>query len=106
LPTNLPVQLTSFVGRDDEITRLTNAVGEHRLVTLTGVGGVGKTRLARQVAGDLVAELPDGAWESELAPAGDEDAMLSIVVSTFRVQPRTGLTLEARTASTLFRCGP
>ena len=62
VPGNLPVQATSFVGRDVEVKELTELIGAHRLVTLTGVGGVGKTRLAVQVAAELVTEFPDGVW--------------------------------------------
>ena len=58
VPGNLPVQTTSFVGRDVEVKELTELVRAHRLVTLTGVGGVGKTRLAVQVAAELAARVP------------------------------------------------
>ena len=71
VPGNLPVQTTSFVGRDVEVKELAELVRAHRLVTLTGVGGVGKTRLAVQVAAELVGEFPDGVWLVELAPVGD-----------------------------------
>jgi predicted ATPase/class 3 adenylate cyclase len=94
LPTNLPVQLTSFVGREQELARITKAVGEHRLVTLTGVGGVGKTRLALQAAADAIGQFPDGVWLSELAAAFDAAAMASVVAAAFSIEPRTGMTLE------------
>jgi hypothetical protein len=55
-PTNLPVQMTGFVGRDDELNEVVAALGQGRLVTLTGVGGVGKTRLALQVAAEVLPE--------------------------------------------------
>ena len=70
VPGNLPTQATSFVGRTEEISTLIELVRAHRLVTLTGVGGVGKTRLAIQVAAELVPEFPDGVWLVELAPGG------------------------------------
>ena len=60
VPGNLAVQATSFVGRNVEVKELTELVRAHRLVTLTGVGGVGKTRLAVQIAAELVTEFPDG----------------------------------------------
>jgi class 3 adenylate cyclase len=65
LPGNLPRQVTTFVGRATEIASLKDLVRQSSLVTLTGVGGVGKTRLALKVAAELVAEFPDGAWLCE-----------------------------------------
>ena len=64
------------------------------MVTLTGVGGVGKTRLALQVAAEMLPELPDGAWFCELATATDGDALVQIVAATLGVPPRAGTSLE------------
>ena len=64
VPGNLPVQTTSFVGREIAVKELAEQVRAHRLVTLTGVGGVGKSRLAVQVAAELVPEFPYGVWLS------------------------------------------
>lgn len=64
---NLPVELTSFVGRRDDLTRARSLLGTARLLTLTGVGGVGKTRLALAVAASVRREFPDGVWLVELA---------------------------------------
>jgi len=69
--TNLPAQLTSFVGREDELAVLGGLLEESRLVTLTGPGGAGKTRLAVEASAALVAELPDGVWFVPLAPVRD-----------------------------------
>jgi predicted ATPase/DNA-binding SARP family transcriptional activator len=69
--TNLRSGLTSFVGRDEELARVTAMVGGSRLVTLTGPGGSGKTRLATEVGHALLADQPDGVWFVELAPLGD-----------------------------------
>jgi len=77
--TNLPVQLTSFVGRERELDELESLVGRHRLVTLIGVGGTGKTRLMLEAAGRLVDRFPDGAWLAELAPLGDPAQVASEV---------------------------
>jgi predicted ATPase/class 3 adenylate cyclase/DNA-binding CsgD family transcriptional regulator len=65
---NLPAQLTSFIGRQKELAELRQFLAENRLVTLTGVGGTGKTRLATQVAIELASDFPDGAWYVDLAP--------------------------------------
>ncbi|MFF0312222.1 BTAD domain-containing putative transcriptional regulator [Streptosporangium sp. NPDC004379] len=66
--TNLRAELTSFVGRDDDVSAVAALVRGHRLVTLTGPGGSGKTRLATETARTMLAGLPDGAWLVELAP--------------------------------------
>jgi non-specific serine/threonine protein kinase len=68
---NLPYQLTSFVGREQEIAQLVELVTANRLVTLTGAGGAGKTRLAIEVASRLVDAFPDGVWLVELAALSD-----------------------------------
>jgi predicted ATPase/class 3 adenylate cyclase/DNA-binding CsgD family transcriptional regulator len=67
----LPMQLTTFVGRSAELIEVRELLAENRLVTLTGAGGVGKTRLAMQVAGELTAEFRGGAWYVDLAPITD-----------------------------------
>ncbi len=69
--TNLPAQLTSFVGRDDELARVAKLLTEERLVTLTGPGGAGKTRLSVEAAGRLADQAPDGVWFVPLAPVRD-----------------------------------
>ncbi|HET9613754.1 MAG TPA: adenylate/guanylate cyclase domain-containing protein, partial [Candidatus Limnocylindrales bacterium] len=69
--TNLPVQLTSFVGRERALLDLEALVAQHRLVTLIGTGGTGKTRLMLEAAGRLVDRFPDGTWLAELAPLAD-----------------------------------
>ncbi|HLG01360.1 MAG TPA: tetratricopeptide repeat protein, partial [Acidimicrobiia bacterium] len=66
-PHNLPVRLTSLVGRDEELRVVEKLVGDHRLVTLAGAGGAGKTRLAVEVASRLLSSFPDGVWFVELA---------------------------------------
>jgi predicted ATPase/class 3 adenylate cyclase/DNA-binding CsgD family transcriptional regulator len=65
---NLPAQLTNFVGRQTEITELQQIIADNRLVTLTGAGGAGKTRLAVEVTAQVVGEFPDGVWFIDLAP--------------------------------------
>jgi predicted ATPase/DNA-binding SARP family transcriptional activator len=68
---NLPAQLTSFVGRDEELNRVAKLLDEARLVTLTGPGGTGKTRLAVEAAARLADQSPDGVWFIPLAPVRD-----------------------------------
>jgi len=77
---NLPVQLTSFIGRDAEIAQVRALLADNRLVTLTGAGGVGKTRLALQVATGVLAEFPAGAWLADLAPLVDA-ALVPVAVA-------------------------
>ncbi len=69
----LPVQLTSFMGRDAQLTQLRELLVRNRLVTLTGAGGVGKTRLAIQVAAGIAGEFGDGVWYVDLAPITDPE---------------------------------
>ncbi len=89
IPGNLPAQATSFVGREAEVTGVRDALHAHRLVTLVGVGGVGKTRLALQAAAaDTLDEYRDGAWLVELAPILDASDLLEAVAAVFSVPPQ------------------
>ena len=78
---NLPVALTSFIGRTAELETVSNLLQVHRLVTLTGVGGVGKTRLALEAARDASDAYFDGVWFVDLAPLGDPDLVASSVAA-------------------------
>jgi class 3 adenylate cyclase len=79
---NLPVQVTSFVGRDNDVSLIVKALDSSRVVTLTGTGGVGKTRLAIQAEAEIVDRFPDGAWLCELAGAGDGDDEMLVIAET------------------------
>jgi predicted ATPase/DNA-binding CsgD family transcriptional regulator len=68
---NLPAQLTTFVGRDRELSNLFDLVAANRLVTVTGAGGTGKTRLALRLAEELQSDIPQGIWLCDLAPVAD-----------------------------------
>jgi predicted ATPase/class 3 adenylate cyclase/DNA-binding CsgD family transcriptional regulator len=72
---NLPVQLSSFIGRKAEIRDIREALANNRLVTLTGAGGAGKTRLAVQIAAETASEFADGVWYVDLAPITDPDVV-------------------------------
>jgi predicted ATPase/class 3 adenylate cyclase len=91
---NLPVQLTSFVGRDDDVASVADEVRRTRMITLTGVGGVGKTRLSLQVAAEVISDFPDGAWFFELAPIPDGDTVLQAIATEIGVAPRPGLSTQ------------
>jgi predicted ATPase len=93
-PSNLPAQVTAFIGRDDEQRTVAKALEESRVVTLTGVGGVGKTRLALQVAADVVPGYADGAWLVELGGVADADAVEEAVSGVLVVQQQAGHTLR------------
>ena len=88
---NLPLQLTSFVGREQEIADLKKLLTtEARLVTLTGPGGSGKTRLALAVASGMVEEFEDGVWWVGLAPISDPDLVPQAVASVLSVREVPG----------------
>ena len=86
----LPVQLTSFVGRVDEMNEIARLVDVNRLVTLTGAGGVGKTRLAVHVATDLAGDFGNGAWYVDLAPITDPDVVAVTVARALGLPDQPG----------------
>ena len=98
---NLPVQLSSFVGREEELAAVVKQLARSRLVTLTGVGGVGKTRLAVQVAAETAPQFADGVWLCELAPARDSETLTEIVSSTLSVNRRPGMSAQASIVDSL-----
>ena len=82
--TNLPRPLTSLIGRDDDLAAVKARLREHRLVTLTGAGGVGKTRLAIETGTVLKTSFADGVWFAELAPLTDPQLVLSVIAEVLR----------------------
>ncbi len=92
---NLPLQVSSFVGRERELGQTTAALGQARVVTLTGPGGVGKTRLALQVAQQLLPRFTDGAWLCELAPVRDPAGVDDAVAAVFSVTAWAGQSTSA-----------
>ncbi len=102
-PGNLRAATTSFIGRESEAAELQAAVKAqaHRLVTLTGVGGVGKTRLALEVAARLADEFPDGVWFFELAAVTDPVAVPDAVAAVLGITQQPGKTVTESMASAL-----
>jgi predicted ATPase/class 3 adenylate cyclase/tetratricopeptide (TPR) repeat protein len=90
LPNNLPAQLSAFVGRQREVAEVRALVESCRLVTLTGAGGAGKTRLGLQVAAELLDGSGDGVWVAELAAVTDEDAVPAAISRALRLAVRPG----------------
>ncbi|RZL84734.1 MAG: tetratricopeptide repeat protein [Rhodococcus sp. (in: high G+C Gram-positive bacteria)] len=86
---NLPFELTSFVGRHRELTQARKLLMSSRLVTLTGIGGVGKTRLALEVAATAKKTFPDGAWLVELGELREETLLADVVVGTLGLSERS-----------------
>jgi predicted ATPase len=100
-PGNLRAATTSFIGRESEVAELQAVVKAHRLVTLTGVGGVGKTRLAVEVAARLADEFPDGVWFFELAAVTDPAATPDAVAAVLGITQQPGKTVTESVASAL-----
>jgi len=92
IPNNLPMQLTSFVGRKNEIAELKQELEAHRLVTLTGSGGTGKTRLSLQVAAELLENFDHGVWFIELAPLTDPDLIPQTILSAIGISEQPAKT--------------
>ena len=89
---NLPVQLTSFIGREKEMEEIKQFVLAHRLITLTGIGGTGKTRLSLQVAADVLHQFPQGVWFIDLAPLTDPELIPETILSSLGIPQQPGLT--------------
>jgi len=78
---NLPISVTSFIGREQELLETVRRLSDARLLTLTGVGGCGKTRLAIEVSRTVLDRYPDGVWLVELAPVADANLVLHLVAN-------------------------
>jgi predicted ATPase/class 3 adenylate cyclase len=85
-PNNLPAQLTRFIGRSGEIATIRDLLGESRLVTLTGPGGTGKTRLALQSAAELLVDVPDGVFFVDLSPLTDPELVAQAIADALRAR--------------------
>ena len=91
---NLPAPRTSFVGRERELTEVKRALASTRILTLTGTGGTGKTRLVLELARDLAGTYPDGAWLVEVAPLSEPGLVPQEVASALGVREQAGRTVE------------
>ncbi|HEU0297117.1 MAG TPA: adenylate/guanylate cyclase domain-containing protein [Anaerolineales bacterium] len=89
-PNNLPIQLTTFIGRETEIVEVKGELESHRLVTLTGSGGTGKSRLALQVAADLLDRFHHGVWFVELAPLTDPKLIPQTILVAIGISEQAG----------------
>src|SRR5437868_2401325 len=90
-PNNLPLQLTSFVGREDQIAEIQELLRQVRLLTLTGPGGTGKTRLALQVAAETVRDYTDGAFFVDLSPVTDPGLVPAVIARALGVAEVAGV---------------
>ena len=86
IPNNLPLQMTSFIGREKEILEIKSLLKAARLVTLTGSGGTGKTRLAQEVAGEALPSFPQGVWLVELASLTDPAQIIPAMAQVLGLQ--------------------
>lgn len=98
---NLRLPASTLIGRDDDVEYVAAAVRSHRLVTLAGVGGVGKTRLALEGASVLADEFPDGVWVFELASVSDPAAVPDAVAAVLGITQQPGMTTSESIAATL-----
>ena len=93
---NLPIQISSFIGREKDQKAIAKLITRHRLVTLIGAGGIGKTRLSLKVGEGLLDQFPDGVWFIELASISDPTLIPQAVSGVFEMVERAGSTLSER----------
>jgi predicted ATPase/DNA-binding winged helix-turn-helix (wHTH) protein len=100
-PTNLSGRLSELIGRDAEVGEILHLLAEHRLVTLTGVGGIGKTTLGFEVARHLLPEFADGIWVAELGPLSDPDLVFVTVATALGLELAAGATSPEHVANAI-----
>ncbi|MEA2781882.1 MAG: hypothetical protein QOK29_3426, partial [Rhodospirillaceae bacterium] len=101
IATNLPAPISDLLGRDAEFSDVTDLIAAHRLVTLAGPGGIGKTRLGVEVARRLLPKFADGAWIAELAPLSDPDLVAATIAAALRLERGAGSMSPDRVAAAL-----
>ncbi len=93
-PNNLPVQITSFIGREQQLEQARQRLASAHLLTLIGPGGTGKTRLSLQLAADMLPQFQDGVWFVELAPITDPSLVLRTLAAVFGLREQMGMPLH------------
>jgi len=93
-PNNLPIQLTSFIGREEVMKEIKKLLTQNRLLTVIGTGGAGKTRLAMQAGADMIDEFANGVFITELAPVTDEAMIVQTILNSLRVKEEPEKTLQ------------
>jgi predicted ATPase/class 3 adenylate cyclase/tetratricopeptide (TPR) repeat protein len=101
VPNNLPQQVTSFLGRERELNEVKELLSRNRLVTLLGMGGLGKTRLSLQAASELMPRFVDGVWFFDLAPIRDPALVVSVAAQVLDVKEERGRPLVQTVCSSL-----
>jgi predicted ATPase/class 3 adenylate cyclase len=96
IPNNLPLQTTSFIGRVEEMEQLTAMLPKSRMITLTGTGGTGKSRLSLQFAAEHMDQFPDGVWFCELAALPDREDVLRALVTAIGAPDVAGISMRDR----------
>src|SRR5260370_39342497 len=102
-PTNVPQPISELIGRDVELDEILDLSTSHRLVTLVGPGGIGKTRLSSEVARHLLPRFADGVWVAELAPLCDPSLVPATVATALGVEVSGGAGSMERIANALGR---
>jgi DNA-binding winged helix-turn-helix (wHTH) protein len=100
-PTNLPESFSELIGRDSEVSKILDLSASHRLVTLAGAGGIGKTRLGFEVARHSLSKFADGVWVAELAPLSDSGLVPVTVATALGVEHDSGATSPGSVANAL-----
>src|SRR6266850_1476112 len=100
-PTNLAERVSELIGRDKDVEEIFDLIAEHRLLTLTGVGGIGKTTLGLEVARLLLPEFADGIWVAELGPLSDPGLVFVTVATALGLELTAGATSPGRVADAL-----
>jgi predicted ATPase/DNA-binding winged helix-turn-helix (wHTH) protein len=101
IPTNLPEPVSELIGRDVELNEILDLSASHRLVTLSGAGGIGKTRLGFEVARHVLPRFADGVWAIELAPLSDPELVPVTVATALRLEPTSGTASPLSVANAL-----